>query len=70
MSKAGSSVILKALLNMEIDVDALPMGPEEGSPSGIETVVLAKPVPSRGRIFVDDVEVKIEADDATNATAT
>ncbi|KAI0177909.1 hypothetical protein BJ166DRAFT_491727 [Pestalotiopsis sp. NC0098] len=60
MSKAGSSVILKALLNMEIDVDALPMGPEEASPVGIETVVLADPVPSKGRIFVDDVEVKEE----------
>ncbi|CAJ2512283.1 Uu.00g052980.m01.CDS01 [Anthostomella pinea] len=60
MSKAGSSVILKALLNMEIDVDALPMGPEEMSPAGIETVVLAKPVPGKGRILVDDVEVKVE----------
>ncbi|KAK9422609.1 putative DEAD/DEAH box helicase [Seiridium unicorne] len=64
MSKAGSSVILKALLNMEIDVEALPMGPEESSPAGIETVVLAKPVPSRGRIFRDDGEVKTEDDGA------
>jgi DEAD/DEAH box helicase domain-containing protein len=56
MSKAGSSVILKAFLNMEIDVEALPMGPEEASPAGIETVVLASPVPSRGRI-IEDVEV-------------
>lgn len=62
MSKAGSSVILKALLNMDIDVDALPMGPEEMAPAGIETVVCAEPVPSRGRIFVDDVEVKEEED--------
>ncbi|KAI1143075.1 P-loop containing nucleoside triphosphate hydrolase protein [Hypoxylon sp. FL0543] len=62
MSKAGSEVIIKALLNMEIDVEALPMGPEETSPVGIETVVLAKPVPPRGRRF-DDSEVKIEEDD-------
>ncbi|KAI1877572.1 hypothetical protein JX265_003580 [Neoarthrinium moseri] len=66
MSKAGSSVILKALLNMEIDVEALPMGPEEFSPAGIETVVLAKPVPSRGRIMVDGIEVKMEDTDAPN----
>ncbi|KUI56859.1 Putative ATP-dependent helicase HRQ1 [Cytospora mali] len=30
MSKAGCEVILKSLLGLEIDVDALPMGPEEG----------------------------------------
>ncbi|KAI0013065.1 P-loop containing nucleoside triphosphate hydrolase protein [Xylariaceae sp. FL0662B] len=60
MSKAGSSVILMALLNMVIDVEALPMGPEETSPAGIETIVLAKPVPSRGRRFVEDIEIKIE----------
>ncbi|KAI0852443.1 P-loop containing nucleoside triphosphate hydrolase protein [Daldinia vernicosa] len=62
MSKAGSAVIIKALLNMEIDVEALPMGPEDTSPVGIETVVLAKPVPSRGRRF-DYEEIKIEEDD-------
>ncbi|KAI0380100.1 P-loop containing nucleoside triphosphate hydrolase protein [Hypomontagnella monticulosa] len=62
MSKAGSAVIIKALLNMEIDVDALPMGPEEPSPAGIETVVLAIPVPSRGRKFLDD-EIKVEEDE-------
>ncbi|KAK3318337.1 P-loop containing nucleoside triphosphate hydrolase protein [Apodospora peruviana] len=44
MSKAGSEVILKSLLNVEIDIDALPMGPEENSPAGVETVVLADPV--------------------------
>jgi DEAD/DEAH box helicase domain-containing protein len=63
MSKAGSEVILKSLLNMEIDVDALPMGPEEMSPSGIETVVLAKPVlPCSGKI-VEVVEIKREGDE-------
>ncbi|CZR62305.1 related to helicases [Phialocephala subalpina] len=50
MSKAGSEVILKSLLNMEIDIDALPMGPEEFSPAGIETVVLATQVLPRGRM--------------------
>ncbi|KAK6585207.1 hypothetical protein PZA11_001934 [Diplocarpon coronariae] len=49
MSKAGSEVILKSLLNMEIDIDALPMGPEDFSPAGIETVVLAQPVLPKGR---------------------
>ncbi|KAL2061937.1 hypothetical protein VTL71DRAFT_7315 [Oculimacula yallundae] len=49
MSKAGSEVILKSLLNMEIDVDALPMGPENFSPAGIETVILAHPVLPKGR---------------------
>ncbi|KAI1815356.1 hypothetical protein GGS20DRAFT_341718 [Poronia punctata] len=56
MSKAGSSVVLKALLNMPIDVDALPMGPEGMSPSGVETVVLAEPVLVRNKL-VDGVEI-------------
>ncbi|KAI1100118.1 P-loop containing nucleoside triphosphate hydrolase protein [Jackrogersella minutella] len=62
MSKAGSQVIIKTLLNMEIDIDALPMGPEDMSPALIETVVLAKPVPSRGRRSggSGDVETKPE----------
>lgn len=49
MSKAGAEVILKSLLNVDIDIEALPMGPEEFSPAGIETVILARPVPSRDR---------------------
>lgn len=60
MSKAGSEVILRSLLNMEIDIDALPMGPEEFSPAGIETVVLAQPVLPRGGRTVDVVELKKE----------
>jgi DEAD/DEAH box helicase domain-containing protein len=62
MSTAGSEVILQSLLGMDIDIDALPMGPEEGSPVGHETVVLAKTVLPRGRIVevVDMVEVKSE----------
>lgn len=61
MSKAGSEVVLKSLLNIDIDIDALPMGPEEFSPAGIETVVLASPVPPRNRTAVR--EVKEEDDD-------
>lgn len=47
MSKAGSGVVLRKLLGLEVDVDALPMGPEESSPAGVETIVLAEPVPAR-----------------------
>lgn len=47
MSKAASRVVLRSLLNMEIDVDDLPMGPEDNTPVGIETVVVAQPVPTR-----------------------
>ncbi|KAI7574417.1 P-loop containing nucleoside triphosphate hydrolase protein [Hortaea werneckii] len=61
MSKAGAEVILKSLLNREIDVDSLPWGPEdERVPAGIETVVLAEEVrPARGRAL-EIVEVKKE----------
>ncbi|KAI7599571.1 hypothetical protein KC343_g15989, partial [Hortaea werneckii] len=57
----GAEVILKSLLNREIDVDSLPWGPEdERVPAGIETVVLAEEVrPARGRA-VEIVEVKKE----------
>jgi len=58
MSKAGAEVILKSLLNWEIDVDALPMGPEENTPAGIETVVFADEIlPARGK-KVEVIEVK------------
>lgn len=49
MSKAGCLVVLRGLLNMEIDVDELPMGPEDFSPAGIETVMAAEPVPMRAQ---------------------
>ncbi|KAL1902529.1 ATP-dependent 3'-5' DNA helicase [Sporothrix stenoceras] len=45
MSKAGAVVVLRSLLGLPIDEEALPMGPEEGIPAGPETVVLAVPVP-------------------------
>jgi DEAD/DEAH box helicase domain-containing protein len=61
MSKAGAEVILKSLLNREIDVENLPWGPEdERVPAGIETVILASEVrPARGR-RVEVIEVKRE----------
>ncbi|VTT77958.1 unnamed protein product [Fusarium fujikuroi] len=49
MSKVGSQVILKTLLNVEIDMESLPMGPELNIPIGTETVVLAEPVPYRAK---------------------
>lgn len=63
MSKAGSEVVLKSLLGLHIDVDALPMGPEEGWNGAvelIETVVLATPVPPRDRGALRLVDVKLE----------
>lgn len=60
MSKAGAEVILKSLLNWEIDVEALPMGPEENTPAGVETVVFADEVrPAQGK-RVEVIEVKRE----------
>jgi DEAD/DEAH box helicase domain-containing protein len=60
MSKVGAEVILKSLLNWEIDVDALPMGPEENTPAGVETVIMAEEVrPAKGK-RVEVVEVKRE----------
>ncbi|KAH7137114.1 hypothetical protein B0J13DRAFT_448863 [Dactylonectria estremocensis] len=57
MSKAGSQVVLKSLLNMDIDVEALPIGPEMFTPAGIETVVVAQPVPYRPKEEVRDTGV-------------
>ncbi|KAF4552893.1 ATP-dependent helicase HRQ1-like protein [Elsinoe fawcettii] len=61
MSKAGAEVILRSLLNLEIDVDNLPWGPEdERVPAGIETVCFASEVrPARGT-RVEVIEVKRE----------
>ncbi|CAF9929641.1 MAG: hypothetical protein HETSPECPRED_007427 [Heterodermia speciosa] len=63
MSKAGSEVILKTLLGREseIDVDSLPVGEEEATPAGIETVVAAHEVrPARGA-RVEIIEIKRES---------
>lgn len=64
MSKAGSRVVLRTLLDLEIDVEELPMGPEDYSPIGIETVVAAEPVAARrlGLARMTMVEVKTEID--------
>jgi len=48
LSKAGCTVVLRSFLGLEIDLEALPMGPEEGCPEGVVTVVLAEEVPFRG----------------------
>ncbi|KAG5983845.1 hypothetical protein E4U55_006995 [Claviceps digitariae] len=47
MSKAGCRVIIRSLLDLEIDIDSLPMGPENLSPVGVETIVVAEAVPMR-----------------------
>ncbi|KAK4630593.1 ATP-dependent helicase [Fulvia fulva] len=61
MSKAGCEVILKSLLNKEIDVDNLPWGPEdERVPAGIETVMLAEEIRPRAGRHVEVIEVKRE----------
>ncbi|EWC47530.1 hypothetical protein DRE_00498 [Drechslerella stenobrocha 248] len=41
LSKVGSLVILKTLLNEHIDIDNLPEGPEDAAPAGIDTVIIA-----------------------------
>ncbi|KAH0842813.1 hypothetical protein AYO21_10935 [Fonsecaea monophora] len=64
MSKAGAEVILKSLLGMEIDVDALPEGEEERVPAGVETVVFATEVMGRdGRRVPEKDFVKKEKSD-------
>ncbi|KAI9704792.1 MAG: hypothetical protein M1836_006572 [Candelina mexicana] len=60
MSKAGSEVILKSLLNIDIDVDALPWGPEEQTPAGIETVIAAEEIRPRAGARVEVMEIKRE----------
>jgi DEAD/DEAH box helicase domain-containing protein len=57
-SRAGAEVILKCFLDMEIDVDSLPMGPEENDRSAFETTVLAEPVLPRGRLNVLEINRK------------
>lgn len=54
MSKAGCRVVLQSLLGIKIEVDELPMGPELSSPAGIETVVVAQPVPMRKKPLDED----------------
>ncbi|KAK5952060.1 ATP-dependent 3'-5' DNA helicase [Knufia fluminis] len=65
MSKAGAEVILRSLLGMYIDVDALPEGDEERVPAGVETVVGAVEVMGRNgvRIAERDVVKRERTDD-------
>jgi DEAD/DEAH box helicase domain-containing protein len=69
ISKAGAEVILKCLLNLDIDLDAIPWGPEENAPAGIETVVAAEEVrPGRGKIIkvLEDGTELVQDVSATN----
>ena len=67
MSKAGAGVILKSLIGVEIDVDALPEGDEDTNAEryhGIETVIFASEVPgANGRRVEERDIVKREKDD-------
>ena len=56
MSKAGAEVILKSLLNMEINIDALPEGEDERVPAGIETIIFASEIPGRDGRRIAEVE--------------
>lgn len=63
MSKAGAGVVLRSLLNFEIEVESLPMGPEDYSPIGVETVVLAEEVPMRKGIESGEVKEEEREED-------
>jgi DEAD/DEAH box helicase domain-containing protein len=66
MSKAGAQVILKSLVGMHIDEDALPEGEEERVPEGVETVLLATEVMGRNGQRVQELDnsfIKREKDD-------
>ena len=55
MSKAGAEVILKSLVGIEIDIDALPMGEDEAVPAGVETVIFASEIMGKnGRRVLDE----------------
>lgn len=60
ISKAGAGVVLKSLLGLEIDVDALPWGEEEIMPAGVETVVVATEVRPKEGMRVEEIEVNRE----------
>ncbi|EPS45963.1 hypothetical protein H072_50 [Dactylellina haptotyla CBS 200.50] len=47
ISKIGSVVVLKSLLNIAIDLDSIPEAQDEIAPAGIETVVVADEVAPR-----------------------
>ncbi|KAL8927539.1 MAG: hypothetical protein Q9208_002344 [Pyrenodesmia sp. 3 TL-2023] len=73
MSKAGAEVILKSLLGREgeIDVEALPWGPEdERAPAGIETVVEAGEVPLSQALRARGAEVEVKREEGEWERAT
>lgn len=57
MSKAGAEVILKSLIGLEIDIDALPEGEEERVPAGVETIVGAVEVMGRSGKRIGETEL-------------
>ncbi|KAL8973018.1 MAG: hypothetical protein Q9183_000225 [Haloplaca sp. 2 TL-2023] len=70
MSKAGAEVILKCLLGRggEIDVEALPWGPEdERAPRGIETVIAATEVPMSRSLMGKDKQVVVKREPGLRA---
>lgn len=56
MSKAGAEVILKSLIGLEIDIDALPEGEEERVPAGVETIIGAVEVMGRHGKRIEESE--------------
>lgn len=52
MSKRGAYVIFRALLNLPIELPDLPEG-SEPCPVGVETVVFAEEIKSKGDIKLD-----------------
>ena len=68
MSKAGAGVILKVLLGIPIDIDALPWGPEEEKvQAGIETVRIAEEVRPRAGNKIEVVMIKREEGQLTQS---
>ncbi|EHY54048.1 ATP-dependent 3'-5' DNA helicase [Exophiala dermatitidis] len=63
MSKAGAEVILKSLLGMDIDIDALPEGEEERVPAGVETVIFASEVLGKNGRRVPEKEFPIKQEE-------
>lgn len=58
ISKVGALVVLRRILNLEVDEESIPMGPELYAPEGIETIVPAEEV----KMAQSGKVVKIESD--------
>lgn len=63
MSKAGAEVILKSLIGVDIDIDALPEGEDERVPMGVETVIGAVEVMGRDGRRIEERVMKRERND-------